>query len=605
MVEQEELDISESNTHHRLRSLWKIMRGYRKTYIFATISLGVAAAARSGTYLLLGRFTDRLLAPANIKERILWIVLSFFGLALIQGTFTFLSGKLAAETSESITRRLRNFLFNHIQHLSFAYHDRTNTGELIQRTTSDVDALRRFFADQAIGAGRILMLFVVNFAVLLTLQPNLAFLSVAVVPITITLSILFFKRISDAYEEYQDQEAVLSTTLQENLSGVRVVKAFARQDFEKNKFDRENWKKFLKGKKLLSMHSLYWPVSDILTGGQMLAGFYLGARMAIQGVISTGTYIAYAGMLIWIIWPIRNMGRLIVQMSSGLVSFERILKVIREKREPLTQGDYLPPDGKIEGDILFDQVSFAYESNETVLKDISFHAKPGQIIALLGSTGSGKSTLVNLLPRFYDYTEGKLLLDGVDIKRYPRRFLRRHIGLVEQEPFLFSRTIRENITYGVERNVPDRELIAACKASAVHEVITQFSEGYDTLVGERGVTLSGGQKQRVAIARTLLKNPKILILDDATSSVDVETEAEIHLALENLMVDRTTFIIAHRIQSLMQADIILVLDQGEIIQKGTHEDLLSKPGKYRDIFNIQAKIDDALQKELQPSSYQT
>ena len=602
MVDQEEFDISESITHHRLHSLWKIMRGYRKTYIFATISLGVSAAARTGTYLLLGRFTDRLLAPANIQESILWIVLGFLGLALIQGLFTFLSGKLAAETSESITRRLRNFLFNHIQHLSFAYHDRTNTGELIQRTTSDVDALRRFFADQAIGAGRILMLFVVNFAVLLTLQPKLALLSVAVVPITIALSILFFKRISDAYEEYQDQEAVLSTTLQENLSGVRVVKAFARQDFEKNKFDRENWKKFLKGKKLLTMHSLYWPVSDILTGGQMLAGFYLGARMAIQGVISTGTYMAYAGMLIWIIWPIRNMGRLIVQMSSGLVSFERILKVIREKREPLSQGDYLPPDGKIEGDILFDQVSFAYESNETVLKNISFHAKPGQIIALLGSTGSGKSTLVNLLPRFYDYTKGELLLDGVDIKRYPRRFLRRHIGLVEQEPFLFSRTIRDNITYGVDRDVSDRELIAACQASAVHEVITQFSDGYETLVGEKGVTLSGGQKQRVAIARTLLKNPKILILDDATSSVDVETEAEIHLALENLMVNRTTFIIAHRIQSLMQADIILVLDQGMIIQKGTHEDLLSKPGKYQEIFNIQAKIDDALQKELKPST---
>ena len=602
MVDQEEFDISESITHHRLHSLWKIMRGYRKTYIFATISLGVSAAARTGTYLLLGRFTDRLLAPANIQESILWIVLGFLGLALIQGLFTFLSGKLAAETSESITRRLRNFLFNHIQHLSFAYHDRTNTGELIQRTTSDVDALRRFFADQAIGAGRILMLFVVNFAVLLTLQPKLALLSVAVVPITIALSILFFKRISDAYEEYQDQEAVLSTTLQENLSGVRVVKAFARQDFEKNKFDRENWKKFLKGKKLLTMHSLYWPVSDILTGGQMLAGFYLGARMAIQGVISTGTYMAYAGMLIWIIWPIRNMGRLIVQMSSGLVSFERILKVIREKREPLSQGDYLPPDGKIEGDILFDQVSFAYESNETVLKNISFHAKPGQIIALLGSTGSGKSTLVNLLPRFYDYTKGELLLDGVDIKRYPRRFLRCHIGLVEQEPFLFSRTIRDNITYGVDRDVSDRELIAACQASAVHEVITQFSDGYETLVGEKGVTLSGGQKQRVAIARTLLKNPKILILDDATSSVDVETEAEIHLALENLMVNRTTFIIAHRIQSLMQADIILVLDQGMIIQKGTHEDLLSKPGKYQEIFNIQAKIDDALQKELKPST---
>lgn len=598
MTEQTEFDIRKATSSHRLKSLWNIMRGYRKTYLLATLSLGIAAAARSGTYLLLGRFADQLLSTANINKVIFWIALGFLGLAVVQGIFTFLSGKLAAETSEGITRRLRNFLFNHIQHLSFAYHDRMNTGELIQRTTSDVDALRRFFADQAIGAGRILMLFVVNLAALITLNARLALLSVVVVPFTITLSIFFFRRVSAAYEEYQDQEALLSNTLQENLTGVRVVKAFARQEYEEDKFDRENWKKFLKGKNLLTMHSLYWPVSDILTGGQMLAGFYLGARMAIQGTISIGTYLSYVGMIIWIIWPIRNMGRLIVQMSSGLVSFERILKVIKEEREPLSRGDYLPADGKIQGDIRFEHVSFAYEEGQPVLKGITFHCEPGQIIALLGGTGSGKSTLVNLLPRFYDYTQGTLLLDGVDLKRYPRRFLRQKIGLVEQEPFLFSRTIRKNITYGVDRHVPEEELIAASQAAAIHDVIMKFPNGYETLVGEKGVTLSGGQKQRVAIARTLLKNPKILILDDATSSVDVETEAEIHLALDHLMVDRTTFIIAHRIHSLMRADKILVLDEGRIIQEGTHDELLSVPGKYQEIFDIQAKIDDALQEEL-------
>ncbi|MFO8037202.1 MAG: ABC transporter ATP-binding protein [Anaerolineales bacterium] len=598
MSEQDGLDIKNFISSNRLQSLWNMMQGYRKTYLLATLSLGIAAAARSGTYLLLGHFADQLLSTANIRRVILWIALGFLGLAVIQGLSTFLSGKLAAETSEGITRRLRNFLFDHIQHLSFAYHDRMNTGELIQRTTSDVDALRRFFADQAIGAGRIVMLFVVNLAALITLNTRLALFSIVIVPFTIALSIFFFRKVSEAYEEYQDQEALLSNTLQENLTGVRVVKAFARQKYEEEKFDRDNWKKFLKGKKLLTMHSLYWPVSDILTGGQMLAGFYLGARMAIQGVISIGTYMAYAGMIIWIIWPIRNMGRLIVQMSSGLVSFERILKVIKEEREPLSSGDYLPANGKIRGDIRFENVSFAYAEGPTVLKDISFHCKPGQIIALLGGTGSGKSTLVNLLPRFYDYTHGKLYLDGVDLKRYPRRFLRRQIGLVEQEPFLFSRTIRKNITYGVDRQVPEEEFIAASKAAAIHEVIMKFPNGYETLVGEKGVNLSGGQKQRVAIARTLLKNPKILILDDATSSVDVETEAEIHLALENLMRDRTTFIIAHRIHSLMRADKILVLDQGRIIQEGTHEELLSVPGKYQEIFEIQAKIDDALQEEL-------
>jgi ATP-binding cassette subfamily B protein len=285
-------------------------------------------------------------------------------------------------------------------------------------------------------------------------------------------------------------------------------------------------------------------------------------------------------------------------MSTGLVSYGRILDVVKEQREPLTIGDYEPVSDVVNGEIKFSNVTFAYEDHPIVLKDINFTCKPGQMIALLGGPGSGKSTLVNLLPRFYDYTSGLLTLDGIDIKCYPRSYLRKQIGLVEQEPFLFSRSIRDNITYGVDRQVSDEELYDATKAAAIHDVILGFSKQYDTLVGEKGVTLSGGQKQRVAIARTLLKDPKILILDDATSSVDVETEAKIHKALDHLMVGRTTFIIAHRIQSLIQADNILVLDDGQIIQKGTHSDLLNLPGKYQDIFEIQTRIDHALQKEL-------
>ncbi len=574
------------------------MRGFRNYYILATLCLGIAASARSGTYFLLAHFVDQLLETGEVGDTIHWLALSFVGLAVLQGGFTFLSGTMAARTSEGIALRLRDFLFDHIQRLTFSYHDKTKTGELIQRTTSDVDAVRRFFADQAIGVGRIVMLFIVNLSALLTLNVKLALSSVVVVPFTVALSFFFFKRVSKAYEEYQDQEAILSGTLQENLTGVRVVKAFARQKYERDKFERENWKKFLKGRKLLTMHALYWPISDILTGAQMLTGFYIGARMAIAGTISVGTYMAFAGMLIWIIWPIRNMGRLIVQMSTGLVSYKRIMDVVKEDREPLTAGDYVPASGKVEGEFIFDKVSFAYEEKESVLREISFRCEPGQIIALLGGTGSGKSSLVNLLPRFYEYDSGSLTLDGVEMKRYPRKFLRQHIGLVEQEPFLFSRTIRENITYSVKRKVPEEEMIEAAQAAAIHEVITSFSKGYDTLVGEKGVTLSGGQKQRVAIARTLLKNPKILILDDATSSVDVETEADIHRALDNLMRDRTTFIIAHRVQSLMQANLILVLEEGCIVQQGTHEELLQEEGEYKEIFELQTKIDEALEEEL-------
>ena len=574
------------------------MSGYKRIYLFAALSLGFAAAFRSSTYLILGRFIDALVSDDDIGNYIPWIAVSFFVLAVFQGVFTYISGRLAAKTSEGITRRLRNFLFDHIQRLSFSYHDKTKTGELIQRATSDVDAVRLFFADRAIGLSRILLLFIVNLGVLLSLNVRLALMSIIVVPLTVVLSLIFFKKVSAAYEDYQDQEAVLSNTLQENLTGVRVVKAFARQQFEIEKFDIENEKKFQKGRKFFTMHALFWPFSDILTGAQMVFGYYLGATMAISGEISIGTYLAYAGMIIWIIWPIRNLGRLIVQMSTGLVSYGRIIEVIKEQREPLSAGDYKPQSDTFKGEFVFQNVSFSYEDHPIVLDRISFVCRPGQMIALLGGPGSGKSTLINLLPRFYDYTSGLLTLDGIDLKRYPRAFLRKQIGLVEQEPFLFSRSIRENISYGVDREVSKEELVTASKAAAIHDVILSFPEGYDTMVGEKGVTLSGGQKQRIAIARTLLKNPNILVLDDATSSVDVETEAEIHQALDNLMVGRTTFIIAHRIQSLMQSDLILVLDNGKIIQQGTHSALIKQPGKYKEIFEIQTKIDHALQQEL-------
>jgi ATP-binding cassette subfamily B protein len=293
----------------------------------------------------------------------------------------------------------------------------------------------------------------------------------------------------------------------------------------------------------------------------------------------------------------RMLGRLIVQTSTGLVSYERVMQIVKEIREPLDEGD-AEPAGNVRGEIVFENVSFGYEKEAPVLADISFRCRPGQMIAVMGATGSGKTSLVNLLPRFYDYTGGKLTLDGFELRRYPRRYLRQQIGIVEQEPFLFSRTIRENIAQGVSRPVEQAEVEAAAKAAAIHETIMSFPDGYDTLVGEKGVTLSGGQKQRVAIARTLLKNPSILIMDDSTSAVDTETEAEIRGALEKLMAHRTTFIIAHRIQSVVNADLILVLDKGRVVQHGRHEALLEQPGIYRQIFDIQTRIEAELEQDL-------
>jgi ATP-binding cassette subfamily B protein len=598
-------DFRNALTKNPFTGIWRMMSDYRWPYIGATAALAVSATAKTCTYLLLGYFADKVLTQqiyiaGTLNRTLALIGAGFVGFAAVEGTFSYFSGRLAAYTAEGITRRLRDFLFDHIQRLSFAYHSQTPTGDLIERVTSDVDALRRFFSEQAIGIGRIILLFTINWAAILSLNPRLGWMSVIVLPFIFLVSLWFFQKVTKRYEDYQAQEAILSTTLQENLTGVRVVKAFARQEYEKDKFEKDNWGKFIRGRLVVIMQSLFWPLSDVVLGFQMLFGFVFGATMAIRGEITIGDYLAYVGLVVWLIWPIRNLGRMIVQTSTGMVSYGRLMEIVKQTREPLTEGR-VRPETPVRGDIVFDNVSFMYEDGKLdALKNISFHVKPGQSIALLGSTGSGKTSLVNLLPRFHDYTGGKILLDGVELKDYPREYLRRQIGIVQQEPFLFSRSIRENILYGIGRNVTNEEIERAAKAAAIHDVILTFPEGYHTLVGEKGVTLSGGQKQRITIARTLLKNPRILILDDSTSSVDTETEAEIRAALYELMEDRTTFIIAHRIQSVMNADLILVLDKGTVVQMGTHQELVAHEGGiYRQIYDIQTRIDEELESQIQ------
>ncbi|RMF06040.1 MAG: ABC transporter ATP-binding protein [Chloroflexi bacterium] len=584
------LDLTAALSKNRLVGLWRMLAGFRWIYLAAIASLAVATGARSLTYLLLQQFVDDVLVEQTNATPLYLFALGFVGLALIQGTFTFFSGRLAARSSEGAILRLRNYLFDHLQRLSFSYHDRAQTGELVQRCSSDVDTIRRFFSDQAIGVGRIALLFTVNLIALLSLNVKLGLLSVISMPVVVTISILFFRKIHAAYELHQEQEGRLSTVLQENLSGVRVVKAFARQPYEIGKFEENNQEQYKRGKHLLKLHSFYWPVVETISGAQMLFVFFIGALMTINGEITIGTYLAVSGLVIWIIWPMQNLGRLIVQTSMSLVSYKRVGEILSQDRERM--GD----DGgqinrPIRGHIRFEQVGFEYEKDTPVLQDINFEVQPGQTVALLGPTGSGKSSLINLLARFYGYS-GSILLDGAELRDYARHALRQQIGIVEQEPFLFSRTIRENIAYGVHRPVSDEEIEAVARAAAIHDVIMTFPDGYDTLVGEKGVTLSGGQKQRLTIARTLLKDPRILIFDDAVSAVDTETEAQIHAALETLRSGRTTFIIAHRIQTVMRADIILVMDKGRIIQHGTHRDLMLQEGIYRKIYNLQSRVED-------------
>ncbi|MAU12084.1 MAG: ABC transporter [Anaerolineaceae bacterium] len=563
------------------------------------VALAVMALLNTASLLLLRYLVDDVLVarPDNFTQALLFTAVAFVLLSAGRGIFAFFSGVLKASASEGIALRIKDYMFDHLQHLPFRYHDQQQTGELIQRATSDIDAIRRFYADQAIGIGRILLLFFVNFFALLALHWQLTLVSVIVVPVVLVMSLYFFRKVSAAYEERQKQDAIVSNVLQENLTGVRVVKAFARQPFEIDRFEEENTQLFKLGIRFMYMHATYWPVVDLLTGFQMIFAFFLGATLVISGDMTVGTYVSFTAMIGWIINPMRNLGRLIVQMSTGMVSYDRIAEVVAEDWEKLGIKDKSPKED-IEGHIIFKDVNFAYEHDMPVLHDINFEVQPGQTIALLGSTGSGKTSLMALLPRFYGY-EGSITLDGIELTEYPRHFLRANIGIVEQEPFLFSRSIYENITYGVPGEVSKDDVIAAAKAAAVHDVIMTFPDAYETLVGERGVTLSGGQKQRIALARTLLKNPRILILDDATSSVDTQTESEIREALSRMMKQRTSFIIAHRIQSVMDADLILVLDKGRIVQHGTHEELMQVPGTYRQTYDMQARIEDELQEELQ------
>lgn len=565
-------------------------------YLGAIVLFAIAMMQRTLTSKLVGFFVDDVLLREDFVRWLPWVAAGFVGTAVVRGVTSFIGTRLSSRTAETIAQNLRNYSFDHLQKMNLSVHSKWQVGELIQRVTSDIDMIRLFFSDRGMEFGRIIFLFLFNFFGILLINTRLALLSVMIIPFIVGMSFWFGKKIRDLREEYQELDAVVTTILQENLSGMRVVKAFARQDFEKIKLKKDNWRKYEKGKRLMLLMAFYWPVSDFFCILQLMVSYYVGASMAIDGVISAGDYLAFMGMVVMAIFPIRNLGRLVVDSTKALVSFHRVKEMVLLEREELFETTL--DDEALDGKIVFDSVGFSYEGHEDVLEDISFEVNPGDTIAILGGTGSGKTTLVNLLPRFYELTSGSIRVNGKDIREFSKNYLRKNIGIVEQEPFLFSRSIRENIEYGLDDEVPIEDVYAAARIADVHDVIESFPDGYDTLVGEKGVTLSGGQKQRVAIARAVLKNPKILILDDATSSVDLETEEAITAALNGVMENRTTFIVAHRVQSVKNADLILVMEDGKIVQKGTHETLVKEPGRYQKVNVIQSQIDKALIDEI-------
>ena len=522
----------------------------------------------------------------------LWIpALALILMNVVNGVFTFIKGRSSAIASENIARKLRNDLYRHLQHLPFAYHVKAQAGELIQRCTSDVDTIRRFLAVQVMEVVNTVLMVVIAMSILLPRSVPITLYSLILVPPLFCFATWFFKMVHKSFEVADEADGVLNAVLQENLSGVRVVRAFGQQEREVEKFDRVNNDLRKKNLRLNELLAIYWGGGDAISMTQTLLTLVVCIIYACNGWITVGTLIVFTSTLGMLLFPIRQLGRTLSDAGKAMVSMKRVQAILHEEAEP-DEPNALKPD--LHGDIVFDHVSFAYpDDNVPVLRDVSFTIPAGKTAAVLGGTGSGKSTMMYLLQRLYAPTSGKITIGGVDIQQIDRKYLRAHVGLILQEPFLYSKSIRENVGITAPEQEAERIEHAADIASA-SGFIAKADKGWETVVGERGVTLSGGQKQRIAIARTLLKDNNILIFDDSLSAVDTETDAQIRAALRHEQKDVTTLIISHRVTTLSQADLILVLENGQISQQGTHAELCSQPGLYQRINSIQNALEEEL-----------
>lgn len=522
----------------------------------------------------------------------LWIpALALILMNIVNGVFTFIKGRSSAIASENIARKLRNDLYRHLQHLPFAYHVKAQAGELIQRCTSDVDTIRRFLAVQVMEVVNTVLMVVIAMSILLPRSVPITLYSLILVPPLFCFATWFFKMVHKSFEVADEADGVLNAVLQENLSGVRVVRAFGQQEREVEKFDRVNNDLRKKNLRLNELLAIYWGGGDAISMTQTLLTLVVCIIYACNGWITVGTLIVFTSTLGMLLFPIRQLGRTLSDAGKAMVSMKRVQAILHEEAEP-DEPNALKPD--LHGDIVFDHVSFAYpDDNVPVLRDVSFTIPAGKTAAVLGGTGSGKSNMMYLLQRLYTPTSGKITIGGVDIQQIDRKYLRAHVGLILQEPFLYSKSIRENVGITAPEQEAERIEHAADIASA-SGFIAKADKGWETVVGERGVTLSGGQKQRIAIARTLLKDNNILIFDDSLSAVDTETDAQIRAALRHEQKDVTTLIISHRVTTLSQADLILVLENGQITQQGTHVELCSQPGLYQRINSIQNALEEEL-----------
>ena len=525
----------------------------------------------------------------NVRQALLLAAILVVAAAVLSGIFNYLSKMCLAKGYENFLKSIRDTLYHHTQYLPFSWHVQHQTGEIIQRCTSDVEVIRNFVCRQLPEVFRICFLIILYLGIMFSMNVPITLAAAAFFPVIIGYSAFFHSRIGKRFQDADEAEGALSSTVQENLTGVRVVRAFGREKYEIDRFDQKNNAYSDLWVYLGKLMSVFWASGDLITNLQVLTVMVLGVVFAVEGRITLGEFIAFLSYNASLTWPVRSLGRIISDMSKAGVSMERVAYILEAEEEDATDANNKPA---LTGDICFRNVSFAYSLDHPILKNINFTIPAGSTFAILGTTGSGKSTLVHLLNRLYDLPEGcgSITIGGTDIRDIDRQYLRQNIGMVLQEPFLFSRTIRENIGITKEKLL-DEEIRHAAEIACVDESIQHFTDGYDTIVGERGVTLSGGQKQRVAIARMLMKQAPVLVFDDSLSAVDTETDNKIRKELKKEMEKATVIMISHRITSLMQADCIIVMDKGEIQQMGTHDQLIQQDGPYKDIYEIQMNSD--------------
>ncbi len=592
-----------------LGSMWgmfRFLKGIRYLFVLSLLFAMLQTALNAMTPQII-RFTVDTIIGGNKEEAPQWVLelipqqadlwmllLGAAGLvllvALLSGTSAYFSRMSLAKGNESFVKALRDRLFEHIQKLPFSWHVKHQTGEIIQRCTSDVEVIRSFITQQLMEVFRIIFLITLSLCFMFSMNVKISLVALVFIPIVTGYSGFFYSKIADRFLEADEAEGALSSTVQENLTGVRVVRAFGREKFEIERFDKKNNTFSNLWIRLGNVMSIYWGLGDFITGMQILVVIVVGTFEAVDGNITLGDFLAFISYNTTMIWPVRSLGRILSEMSKAGVSASRVAYILDAPEEEDAPDAQRPP---LTGDICFEHINFAYDGMYPVLRGVDFKIKAGTTFAILGGTGSGKSTLMHLLDRLYDIPEGcgRITIGGVDIASMSREWVRQNIGLVLQEPFLFSRTIQENIS-AFRPGAPLGEIREAARTACVDDAISSFSEGYQTIVGERGVTLSGGQKQRVAISRMLMQKAPIMVFDDSLSAVDSETDARIRAALKQTLGHSTVILISHRITTLMQADQIMVLEEGKVAEIGTHEELLAKDGIYKKIYDIQMSSDD-------------